>query len=134
MISVGDVPVASSGEMRSQQVLRVASIRIAKPCDDMTLVYKVGESRFESDYYHGFIAPPDRMLTGELVRWLRGSGIYANVVAGDSAADTKLLLEGNVTKLYGDFTSQPSPTAVVQVTFFLIDQSTPTYSVVFTKQ
>jgi len=114
-------------------ILRVKGIRIAKPFDTTSFVYKVGESRFMTDYYNGFIAEPDRLLTGELVKWLVASGEFGSVVEEGSTADYRLTLECNVTQLYGDYTNKKSPQAVMELKIFVIDDVPAASRVIFQK-
>ena len=106
-------------------------MRIAKPFDATGFVYKVAESRFTTDYYNGFIAEPDRLLTGELVNWLAASGEFGSVVEESSAADYRLTLESNVTELYGDYTNKTAPQAVMELKVFVIDDVPSPSRVIF---
>jgi cholesterol transport system auxiliary component len=130
-ISLGDPPAASAAS--SPTVLRVAGVRIARPYDDRTFVYKTGESSFTTDYYNGFIAEPDRLLTSELTAWLSRSGLFSAVIGGSSVLNYDLTLETNVTALYGDYSAKGSPKAVVEARFFLVDDHGGTYKLLLQK-
>src|SRR4051812_8795799 len=112
-------------------VLRVDSVRISEPFDGNSFVYRTGPSKFTNDYYNGFIAAPTRILTADLTEWLAESGMFASVVSGKSAAEYQYSLESNFTSLYGDYRPGQSPNAVIEATFFLIDQTEGQYKVVF---
>lgn len=130
-IHVGEPPASSA--VRSPLVLRIATVRVAMPFDASTFVYKTGNSKFTTDYYSGFVAPPGRLLTGELSAWLSKSGPFTCVIDGASTADYHLTLESNVTALYGDYTSSQNPSAVIEARFFVVDSRQAQYNVVLQK-
>jgi cholesterol transport system auxiliary component len=130
-ISVGDPSPAGAAPMKA--VLRVQGVRVAKPYDELTFIYKTGDSAFTVDYYNGFIAGPDRLLTGELTRWLSESGLFATVVSGTSSVDYDLSLETSITGLYGDYSAKGSPKAVVEARFFLVNERGSSYDMLFQK-
>jgi cholesterol transport system auxiliary component len=128
VIPVGNpttVPAVSGGP-----VLRVQVVRIAKPYDEKTFVYKTGESAFRIYYYNGFVADPGRLLTGELITWLAQSGLFTAVVGG-SGVDHDLTLETNITALYGDYSVKGAPKAVLEASFVLIREQAKAYTPVF---
>jgi ABC-type uncharacterized transport system auxiliary subunit len=128
--SAADNPPAARPTAR---MLRVRDVHIAKPFDSANFVYKVGESRFTTDYYNGFVAEPDQLLTGELVNWLAASGEFGSVVQEGSTADYQLALESNVTALYADYTNNRSPQAVMELKVFVIEDAPSAAKVIFQK-
>ncbi len=102
--------------------LMVRRLQISPRVAGRELVYKVGESGWTADYYNQFFTPPADMLSQDLRTWLRASGLYSNVVDPGSLLEPRLILEGNVTSLYGDLTAKPG-TAVVQMQFLLLDNA-----------
>ena len=68
----------------SPATLQVCQVRVASPADAQTFVYKRGGSRYENDYYNGFITPPEQLLTGTLIDWAGRSGLFAAVVDSGS--------------------------------------------------
>jgi cholesterol transport system auxiliary component len=116
-LSAAPLPQAGPAE---SGVLKVEPLRIARPYADGNFIYKVGQEKFTSDYYNGFVTPPGRILSGLLVQWLSGSGLYQSVVDTESSADHDLVLDGNVTELYGDYSDAKAPKAILEVKFFLI--------------
>ena len=117
----------------SESTLRVRRLRIATPYDGRSFVYKVGEAKFESDYYNGFVAEPEQLLTGELVQWLSRSGLFGSVVGSSVGADHSFVLEGVVTALYGDYSEADAAQAVMEAKFFLLDDRGAETRVVFQK-
>ena len=104
-------------------VLRVARARVAPPFNDAAFHYLVGPNQYRSDYYVNFVAPPDRLITGELIAWLEASGPFAHAVGGASTVGTSATLDCAVTALYADYREPSAPTAVVAVSAFLLDES-----------
>lgn len=130
-LDVGQPPASSAP--RIPLTLRLQTVRVAMPFDASTFTYKTGDSKFASDYYSGFVAPPARLLTGELSEWLSKSGPFTSVIDGASSADYQLTLETNVTALYGDYTPGQSPSAVIEARFFVVDSANARYNVILQK-
>jgi cholesterol transport system auxiliary component len=102
------------------QPLRVATVKAYQPYDGLSLMYKTGPSTFVADYYNTFIAQPDRLLAGEIEDYLSRSGLFSMVSTG-TTGNVRYVLEGDLVQLYGDFSSNSAPTAVISMRFFLID-------------
>jgi uncharacterized lipoprotein YmbA len=120
-IDAGPTPAATQALREGS--LRVRRLRVAKPYDGLTFVYKTGGSEFRTDYYNGFIAAPEALLTSETIRWLSTAGPFASVVDGASSAPSRYVLEGNVTTFCGDMTDAKAPKAVLEARFFLLDDT-----------
>jgi ABC-type uncharacterized transport system auxiliary subunit len=54
-------------------------------------------------------------------RWLAHSGCLGQVLPLGSSVDATHLLEGNITKLHGDFRDEANPQTVMEIEFFLVD-------------
>lgn len=106
-------PIAQRGP-----VLRINRFVVAQPYDSKSFIYRLNDTRFEADYYNEFLAFPATMLTENTLRHLAGAGLYQAVVPMTSTLDAKLILEGAVTTLYGDFRSA-TPSAVLGIRFLL---------------
>jgi len=114
---------AAGASTAGNRVLRVRRLHVAKPYDARTFLYKVAESRFESDYYNGFVVSPAENLTAELIRWLSTSGACASVVDASSSVAHTHVLEGSITALYGDYADKSAPKAIIEAKFFLLDDT-----------
>lgn len=101
-------------------VLRVAPVRVASPFDVPLFVYRNGNVRYEPDYYRGYVAAPDKLLTGETVRYLSESGPFASVVDARSDLPGACSLETTVLELDGDYRDRESPDARVKARFVLL--------------
>jgi len=130
-IDAGDSPAPA--KRMADSGLRVRRLRIAPPYDGRSFVYKVGESRYKTDYYNGFVTSPDHLLTGELTQWLTEAKLFAAVVGSTGEADHRYVLDGSVSELYGDFTDANAPKAVIKARFFLLDDSQAETKIVFQK-
>jgi ABC-type uncharacterized transport system auxiliary subunit len=108
---------AASG---SELTVRVMPVRVAKPYDSQLFTYKVGASQFTQDYYAGFIAPPDRLLSADLVDWVSDSGAVKYAVGVGSTLECAANLESQVTAMYADYTNN---TAVLEMRVFLITEA-----------
>lgn len=100
--------------------LRLRRFNVNEAFATRSLVYRVDEFRYESDYYHQFLVLPGVMITEETRDWLANSGLFARVTAVSSRLESTYLLEGNVIDFYADFTPKATPVAVVEIRFFLL--------------
>lgn len=99
-------------------VLRVNRFAVAQPFDGRALVYRLGDTRYEADYYHEFLAFPATMLTESTLRHLAATGLFKAVVPMTSSLDSRLVLEASVVSLYGDFRAA-TPNAVIGIRFLM---------------
>ena len=120
-VEVGAAP--SPVAKQHSAAVRVRRLRIAQPYDGRAFVYKVGPSKYKTDYYNSFIASPDQLLTSELTRWLSETKPFAAVVDSAGEAAHRYVLDGIVSELYGDYTDPQKPKAAIQAKSFLLDDS-----------
>ena len=113
--------------------IQVQRVRVASPSDAQTFLYRREGSRYETDYYNGFIAPPERLLTGTLIDWASRTGLFGAVVDSGSGLTHRYVLEGMVSAMYGDYSDPKAAKAVVTVQFFLIDDKALDARIVFNK-
>ncbi|EGB16640.1 protein of unknown function DUF330 [Pseudodesulfovibrio mercurii] len=111
-------------------ILLVRRLSVSDLYNTRELVYRGPEERIDSDFYNMFFVSPANMLTTELRRWLRESGLFAHIIEPGSMAVPGLTLEGTVNALYGDY-STAAPAAVVEMQFFAVDESTADNTIVF---
>jgi len=90
------------------KVLSVRLLQVAPQFENQGFVYRSGDARWESDYYHQFPVSPSENLTEVLRRWMSDSGRFKNVVIPGAGVVPDILLEGYVSELYGDF-REPGP-------------------------
>jgi ABC-type uncharacterized transport system auxiliary subunit len=99
--------------------VRVARVAVSPAFEREGFVYREAESRYESDFYNRFFTPPAEMMRDLLVRWLRGSGVFATVGTGP-VPPPDWMLEARVTDLYVDRRETPAR-AVFAATLRLVD-------------
>lgn len=113
--------------------LRVRLFRASSPFSGTQLVYRRSDVRFETDFYNEFFAPPASMITAQARRWLGASNAFGSVVDVGSLVNARYLLEGNIVTVHGDYANAEKPTAVLEIQFFLIDDSGNENAIVFHK-
>ena len=107
-------------KVHTDAALRVRRFNVDEAFATKQLVYRLGESRYESDYYHEFLVLPGIMITEKARDWLVDSGLFGRVSSVGSRLESAYMLEGNVIALYADFANESAPTAVMEIRFFLL--------------
>ncbi len=118
-------------EISKDVILDVQSFNVDTAFSNRSLVYRKGQSEYETDFYNQFLIRPDDMITEKIRSWLSESGLFELVLEPGSHIDASHVLEGNIITLYGDFRDKSSPKATMKIRFFLIKLSDK--SVVFAK-
>jgi uncharacterized lipoprotein YmbA len=119
------------GTVRTNATLRVRRFNVDVAFAGKGLVYRVGEFRYETDFYHEFLVSPGVMIAERTRDWLADSGLFARVLPVGSPLEPAYALEANVTAMYGDFTNKSAPAAVMEIRFFLLSSRDAGQSVVF---
>jgi cholesterol transport system auxiliary component len=114
-------------------VLAVRDFAIDPVYEGRGLIYRKGESEYESDFYNEFVIAPHVLLSGQTRNWLSRSGLFRTVLEPGSLVEPTHVLEGNVLTLYGDFRNRNLPRAVMQIRIFLIGGTRAQPQVVFTR-
>ena len=94
--------------------------------------YKTGQDEFISDYYNQFYKPVNTIVTAELYKWLSNSGLFKDVLPIESIVKAKYLLDSIIVDIYADFTDPENPKAVLNIQFFLVDDSGDDPKLVYT--
>lgn len=108
-------------ESPNDMVLMVRPFSLAPGYHPKELTYRTGEFRYESDYYNQFVTDIGQQMAEQTRNWLSQSGCCAHVVPPGSSLKATHMLEGNITRLYGDFRDKTKAQACVSITFYLID-------------
>jgi uncharacterized lipoprotein YmbA len=103
--------------MQSPLWLKMGAFSVAAPFDTKSLVYRLGDQRYEKDFYNAYISLPTNMLSNATRQWLDQSGIFRITVAQGTSFFPFYTLQATIDELYGDYRSNPE--AVVSVQFFL---------------
>lgn len=109
-------PVASPKDV----ILEVRNFTIDTAFSGKGLVYRTGELKYETDFYHEFLISPRSMITEKTRNWLAASRLSQRVLDPSSQIDGTHVIEGNITALYGDFRDKTSPKAVMEMRIFLL--------------
>ncbi len=119
---------------RSREIVLAVRSFMADPVyNSRGLVYRKGESEYESDFYHEFLIAPQELLSSQTRNWLAQSGLFKTVLEPGSLLQATHVLEGNVLALYGDLRGQHPPEAMLQIRFFLIATQGSRFHIVFTR-
>ncbi len=118
---------------RHDVVLAVRGFTIDPVCDSRGLLYRKGESEYESDFYNEFLVAPQALISSQTRNWLAQSGVCKTVLEPGSLIEATHVLEGNVLALYGDFRGSGLPQAVMQVRVFLVANTGSEPEIIFTR-
>jgi uncharacterized lipoprotein YmbA len=125
-------PAPPAVAARGSGVLRVERVRVAPSFAEQSFVYRTGESRYESDFYHAFFAPPDLALRQLLIDWLGTASLFSTVSSASRPAPD-WLLDAELQQLYGDRRAAGGPRAVLELRMRLLDAHSPERELVFEK-
>ena len=101
--------------------LKVRAFQAAAMCQDREFLYRKSQDRYATDYYNVFLIAPPLMITDETRNWLIASDLFDQVVNVSSRLDSTHVLEGNITRFYGDYVDPDNPKAVLEISLTLID-------------
>ena len=102
--------------------LKVGSFNVSTPFDGMSLVYRLGDQRYEKDFYNVYVSLPNEMIGNATRQWINQSGIFAMAVGQGNTLFPYYTLQASVDEFYGDY--RISPEAVVSIEFFLTTVTT----------
>jgi len=115
-------------------VLTVCRFRVSPQYEGKGLVYRLEELSYESDFYNEFFVSPASLITEETRKRLAGSGLFKHVVDLASHLDPTYVLEGAVTALYGDYRVNTAPKAVLEMQFFLLNETSTSPKIIYQSQ
>ncbi len=102
---------------RSSLWLKIGSVSVAPPYDGRSLVYRLGDQRFEKDFYNVYTTLPADMISNAERQWINKSGIFSAAVGQSNSFFPYYTLQATVNEFYGDYRVRPE--AVVSMEFFL---------------
>jgi ABC-type uncharacterized transport system auxiliary subunit len=109
---------ASASGFAKDRVLLLKPVRVVPQYETSSILFRVGESEFQSQIGHELITEPEDMINAQLRRWLQKSGLFSQVVMED-AVEADYVLEAAVTALYGEQRPAYSPQAILEMQFFM---------------
>jgi ABC-type uncharacterized transport system auxiliary subunit len=95
----------------------MGSVATAPPFDGKSLVYRLGDQRYEKDFYNVYSALPNEMVGNATRQWMNNAQIFAMTVGQGNSFFPYYVLQTSVEEFYGDYRVRPE--AVVSVEFFL---------------
>jgi uncharacterized lipoprotein YmbA len=101
----------------SEYWLKVSAISIATPFDGKSLVYRIGEQRYEKDFYNIYISSPSEMLTNATTQWINDSQVFKVTVGQSNTFFPYYTLQATVNEFYGDYRNQAE--AVISIQYYL---------------
>lgn len=112
----------------------IDSVQVDEPFNDTQMVYRLSDVNFESDYYNRYITAPAAIVENQLSTWLTRSGVVSSTLPYNANISSDYVLKAVITKLFGDFRSEVTPYAVMEIQFILIDRKEIRPLVIFDKK
>ncbi len=81
---------------RINELIKVERFSIARTFDSLMMVYKEGPNLRNVDAYNRWRTKPGDMVTENLARDLRNSGLFRGVLSHNNSEESRYLLEGEV--------------------------------------
>jgi uncharacterized lipoprotein YmbA len=102
---------------RTDYWLKIGAVSVAPPFNGRSLVYRLGDQRYEKDFYNVYSALPNEMIGNATRQWLNSAQIFSMTVGQGNSLFPYYILQTSVEEFYGDYRVRPE--AVVTVEFFL---------------
>jgi cholesterol transport system auxiliary component len=115
----------------TETILKVRRFSVSPKYEGKGFVYRLKDLSYESDFYNEFFISPASLLTEEIRKWVAGSGLFQHVVNPSSYMDPNYVLEGAVTSLYGDYGVSAAPKGILEMQFFLLDETSAGPEIIF---
>lgn len=109
---------ASSASSALSLIIR--KFRVSPRYEGKGFTYRRSELSYESDFYNEFFISPGSLIAEEVDRWLTAAGLFQYVTDFPIYLEPDYILEGEVTDLYGDYRTSKTPTAIMGIRFFLL--------------
>lgn len=119
---VFDIPVAARGPAGAKSI-SVAPFTAGPKAAGQMLLYRVGETRYEHDFYNRLLAPPPQLLTGALRRHL-SQARAGQVREPGTPLGSDLLVQPRLVELSADYRDESRPSATVAMVLVLIERGT----------
>ncbi|EGR2288207.1 hypothetical protein AB0533_003145 [Vibrio parahaemolyticus] len=119
---------------KKYEIVLIDSVRVESPFNDTQMVLRLSDVSFESDYYNRYITEPGAIIENQLPTSLTRSGVVGSTVPYNAGVTTNLVLKTVVTKLFGDFRRNQTPTAIMEIQFILVDSSSVRPTIIFDKK
>lgn len=120
LLSAVAKPMSASGSKAREAAasdlptLHVNKVFVAAPFHEKSLVYRIAENEYTTDYYEEFLVSPSQRITQLTVDWLRKSGTWPQAHQGGLATAGRVL-DLTVLALYGDYRNPGQQQAVLRL-------------------
>lgn len=115
-------------------VLSIKPLNVAPDFRAREFVYRLQDDQYASDYYNQLLTAPGSQLGQCFHDWLNNSGVFEYVINSNSELDPSFVLEISLRQLYGDFRPNSTPSAVMDMQIFLLQEKDYEFRVLFTKE
>jgi uncharacterized lipoprotein YmbA len=112
-----DIPAVASANAAAAPVLAIKTITIAAPFAGRSLVYRTGEFTYERDPYAEFLDFPEKELVASMRAGLGSQGDFSTVVLAGNALEPNIIVEINISQLFGDFRERNNARAILRAQF-----------------
>jgi len=102
---------------RTDLWLKMGPAATTPPFDGKSLIYRLGDQRYEKDFYNIYSALPNEMVGNATRQWMNNAQIFSMTVGQGNGFFPYYILQTSVEEFYGDYRVRPE--AVVSVEFFL---------------
>jgi uncharacterized lipoprotein YmbA len=104
-------------QARTEYWLKIGPVAVAPPYDGKSLVYRLGDARYEKDFYNVYTSIPAEMIGSAERQWINQSNIFSAAVGQGNSYFSYYFLQATVNDFYGDYRVKPE--AVVSMEFML---------------
>lgn len=102
---------------RTDYWLKIGAVSVASPFDGRSLVYRLGDQRYEKDFYNVYAAIPAEMIASAERQWFNQASIFSLTIGEGNSFFPYYTLQTTINDFYGDYRVRPE--AVVSVEFVL---------------
>jgi len=121
---VAERPQRAPSELDTSHArLDVRPFHPVQPAASGQFVYRVSESQFVTDFYRGYVARPELLITHAARAWLAASGATGTVLPVASRSLPTHVLEADLLELHVDFRNPTQPVAVVALRYVLLSEA-----------
>jgi uncharacterized lipoprotein YmbA len=102
---------------RTEYWLKIGAISVAPPFDGRSLVYRLGDQRYEKDFYNVYSVIPAEMIASAERQWFNQANIFSLTIGEGNSFFPFYSLQTTINDFYGDYRVRPE--AVVSIEFVL---------------
>ncbi len=134
MLNTSEIPLPTNiVPMDGKPLLQIQNFSIASPFARREFVYRTRDDLYESDYFNAFFINPADLLNERITLSLADSPSFNILFPGLDRLHADYVLDGYITRLYGDFRDLKQPKAALGLALYLIKVSKPNPHVVMGK-